>query len=96
MLDSYQLISIACTLWMHVLSCGYTKREGKQMIVKGQDLRIGDVVKVWWSKQDVIIGFRPLSKEVWPGHRRAAIFAQIDAGMTVPDDTNFEVVQRGA
>lgn len=33
MRDSYQPISIACTLWMQLLSCGYTKREGKQMTV---------------------------------------------------------------
>ena len=60
--------------------------------VSGSDLKVGDVVSVWWSfGRDTIIGFREHSTIVFEDYRRSAKFAS-GTGMTVPDNDRFEVV----
>lgn len=61
--------------------------QGRAGTVSGADLRVGDVIEVWWApNRDTIIGLRPYTgplAHLWPHGAMLADFAQNKCGMTI-------------
>jgi hypothetical protein len=64
--------------------------------VFGKDLRIGDVVEVWWgSKRDTITALVPYCgplQHIWPAGAQLASFAILRTGMTIDNSDRYAVV----
>lgn len=62
--------------------------------VLGKDLKVGDVVKVWWSPGfDKIVGLRPYNGRLdCLKDAKLADFALYQVGMTIEAGIVFEVV----
>lgn len=61
--------------------------------VFGRDLKVGDVIEVWWKPQrDVIIGLRPYEGphgDLFPEGAQIALFALLKCGMTIDNGDWF-------
>jgi len=70
--------------------------------IHGEDLRLGDVVRVWWGcKRDTVTGFREYTgtyrfESPWKGAQIVEFAALPVVGMTVLANDRFEVLSRGA
>ena len=64
------------------------------MTVRGGDLRVGDVIEVWWQpRRDTIIELRPYRgplANLFPAGAQIAIFAQLRNGMTIDNSDIYE------
>lgn len=73
--------------------------EIKPVLLCGHELRVGDVIDVWWEpNRDTITKLvpyeGPLKTTVLPG-ARLADFALNKTGMTIPHGTIYKVFNRG-
>lgn len=63
---------------------------------RGADLKIGNVIEVWWSpKRDTIVEMHPYRgplEYLFPKGAQIAIFAQFKCGMTIDNDDVYEVI----
>lgn len=68
------------------------------MIVRGSDLRVGDVVAVWWNGgKDTIVSIKPVNTtlvEDFPEGIKAATFVYNRTGMTIDVRQTYEVLAR--
>ena len=68
------------------------------MNVLGKDLKIGDVIEVWWKpNRDTIIGLKEYTggiSNLWKDGARLADFAQNRCGMTIDNGALYKVVNR--
>lgn len=73
----------------------------KTLRVKGSELRVGDVLHVWWNRKemaspncDPIIGLRPYKgplENLWPEGAQIASFTHNKVGMTIENNNYYEV-----
>jgi hypothetical protein len=67
--------------------------------IKGSDLKVGDVMKVWWqTHRDTITELRPYRgplQSLWPEGAQIAIFAYLTTGMTIDNSDDYEVQRSG-
>ncbi len=61
--------------------------------VAGSDLKVGDVIEVWWRPgRDTIVSLRPYDgplKTLFPLGAQLADFAALAAGMTIDNAQDF-------
>lgn len=68
------------------------------MLVRGSDLRVGDVIAVWWNGgNDTITSIRPtktMLTDVFPEGIKVATFVFNRSGMTIDVRQTYEVLSR--